>query len=217
MTREAASLQWPDSSADLIDADDWVSYKFRAADWYIDALRSFHADNGVNRLFGIEMALDGAFSQLNGAFDAAVFDLITAAEAAYPTVLQQSADHRRDIRRLKDKTFPQLTGAGFVSPDPALPNDLELALQSKAPQLGWLEEFRRARNRTTHKTTLPRHFDAVIVDGFGGEGNGALATSAASKIDVGQPVDAVPFLELTRNQIKQLTDQLRRVQRALPA
>lgn len=215
MTSETAVPRWPSDPADLINPDDdWVGYKFRAADWYVDALRSLHDDNGVNRLFGVEMALDGAFSQLNGAFDAAVFELITAAEDAYPSALERSEEHRRDAQRLQQRTLPQLAIAGFLSPEPQLPTDLAAALSQASP-LGWLQEFRRARNTTMHNKTLPRHTELHIDDRPGEAG--LITAQAASKIEIGlRPVHAIQYLESSRNQIKGLTDRIRRVQKSLP-
>jgi len=59
----------------------WVDYKLRSAAWYIDTLERLGGEVGLDRLTGVEMALDGALTALCGAVDAAERILIwTVAE-----------------------------------------------------------------------------------------------------------------------------------------
>lgn len=154
----------------------WARFKLQAAAWYVELLDELGSRYGFARLVGIEMAMDGALSALSSAFDAAVAGLIVASEERLEVRAKdfsepaptRTAPHRYDWsvarKYLCNPTVPG-NRPSVVALSKAVVTDVDAALASDGQSgVGWLEELRRLRNRTTHQDTLARHI-AVNVGG----------------------------------------------------
>ena len=213
MPEDAVSVNWPigpEYAAWVSEENDtaraWTMYKLRTAKWHVDLLRDLGTRHGFSRLVGIEMALDGAVTALSSAFDAAVAGLIAAAEerlkvqaadAGAPT--PTPTDPWRYTWRLARR---YLHNGDVVGQEPAtlrlsqaVINDVDVALQTE-PTVGWLEVFRRLRNRSTHQNTLARHIDMRI----GGADEG---TDWQLSIE-GQGRHPVEYLQETHERVRRL-------------
>ncbi len=153
--------------SETLDSRAWATYKLAAADWYINTLRRLIEQAGFDRYLGVEMALDGAFTSINGAFDAAVRGLIQTADAYF---LQNSPGAKPTPAHLMDvgvfsKRMGALQSHGF---DASAINEAVQAAVERGPDpdapTGWMEQFRRIRNLPMHQNTAARHYD-VIADG----------------------------------------------------
>lgn len=173
-TPENVPVSWPLGplyyelpGADGSDARSWVNYKLSAAHWYIRTLQQLIDEAGFERYVGVEMALDGALSSLNGAFDAAVGGLIRAAEMY---LLKDEIDpvftrpHEfKDwvfVKRMAELDSQKLDidVAGVAA---KVASALEIGPDRDNPT-GWLQQFRRLRNTPMHQTTAPRHIEVVV-------------------------------------------------------
>lgn len=186
----------------------WTRYKLRSATWFIDVLEQIGSDHDFERLVGVEMALDGAITSLSSSFDAAVAGLIVACEHR---LVAQARAHgipppepsdpwtyhwKAAVGHLLDK---RVTGgvSGTVAACAGLSRNVEAAL-ANGPQIGWLETFRRLRNRATHQDTLARHIDVHV---------GGTQDRTAWQLTVsGQGVDPVAYLRGIHGRLQSLTD-----------
>lgn len=146
-------FSWP-TNIERTNPDDWPDFKLRCADWYINALTALEQKYGeLDRLVGVEMALDGALSSLVGAFDSAVRKAHEAARrVGLATVPART--HKWNEETLA-KIIAEAQARGLVSPG----NDLcgiEAALGPDTSP-GWLTDLKRARNRSMHMTSLQRN------------------------------------------------------------
>jgi hypothetical protein len=149
----------PESASAVLAPDDsWVDLKLRAARWYLDVLQHLESAVGLDRHAGVEMALDGCLSNLTGAVDAALARLIVTLERRLSTPPLQ--EHQYDLAKA-DKLVAQLVTQGGAAPSVGALRNARAGEKAAVP-IGWLAQARRLRNRTTHHTTLARHFDAVI-------------------------------------------------------
>lgn len=102
------------------------------------------------------MALDGAFTSINGAFDAAIRGLIQSADAY---LLQNRPEAARTPPHLMNvsvfgERMTKLQAYGFDAADlnDAVRSATDRGDDQKNPS-GWLEQFRRVRNLPMHENT----------------------------------------------------------------
>lgn len=183
------------------DARSWVNYKLTAARWYTATLADLIERAGFKRYVGVEMALDGALSSLNGAYDAARAGLAYAAErylkkdderpiftpphkmeSMFDCLMQQIAEQQLEI-----------DVAGTVA---AMSAALEVGPDSTRP-IGWLIQLKRLRNIPMHQDTAPRHIDVVI-------GSDAVTTLSVA----GHGQDPVKYLEDVTAKMVDLTSPI---------
>lgn len=137
----------------------WVSLKLGTAEWYLDTLRALdRAVGDLDRLMGVEMAMDGVLGGISSAFDATTAALIEVMEHPLPTP-SKTPEHRYSWERCKAVA----SSAGLPLSCEAVV-DASLNGQSDTVPTGWLATVRRLRNRSTHRTTLNRHFVRGIVE-----------------------------------------------------
>lgn len=139
-------------------ADSWVDFKLRSARWYLGVLRDIDATTGdLDRLVGVEMALDGCISGMSSAFDASVARLIEAAEV-HPTA--SAAPRHKATKPYQygwDKTKTVFKQLGLPL---ACAGDVDAALVGEKDDqpAGWLAQLRRIRNQATHRSTINRNY-----------------------------------------------------------
>jgi hypothetical protein len=180
---------------EALSLDAWVDLKLRAARWYLGVLTVFGADeaDALDRLAGVEMALDGCLANLSGAVDAALARLIQALEEL--AGLQPSPAYEYGVVLAR-----KIAGGRLVS---SL-DELETAVSTdRGEAIGWLVQLRRVRNRSTHQATVSRHFSR---GGGGGE--------AAPPVTIAVPgigsVHPVRWLEVCSAKTHTLTQGLLR-------
>ena len=163
--------RWPDGPTyqEWVSAEGWrgwVLFKLKSADWYVDRLEDVGQRLGFDRHVGVEMAMDGALSAINGAFDAAVAAVIEAtqkfedqaARDGGPTAPTAIPEHKFSWRGARGKLA---VAAGIGVDTRPLVKAIDEALGDEPP-LGWLQQMRRLRNATVHHSTLARHIDVLV-------------------------------------------------------
>ena len=200
---DAIDAKWPAGPlfydlprSELLDARAWTTYKLTAGDWYIDTLRRLIEAVGFDRYVGIEMALDGAFTSINGAFDASIRGLIQTADSYFlqdmPAV-ERTPPHQMNADVFAKRT-EQLEAHGFETA--AIRSDVQAALERDSAKnpVGWLERFRRIRNLPTHQNTAARHYDV------------SNSSAASVGLSVGDELrDPVQYLMEVREDVADLT------------
>jgi len=129
----------------------WARYKLTAADWYLDTLRQVASLSGrLDRVLGVEMAVDGVVQSLCATFDAAVYALTSAVESAV-----NIPDDRRTPVHLAN--WSKLAAeAKFLDIDLASSLSVSDALigeHSETPQ-GWLAQLQMLRHRSARQDLL---------------------------------------------------------------
>ena len=144
-----------------------VAFKLDSAVWYIERLEEIGDEFGFDRLFGVEMALDGALTALCGAVDAAERALLRAVAQGdgWRPVSRDGRPPRRDLTRCD----------GLVG---SAGRELEASHKEGA----WLRTLRDLRNRAVHESTLARHVSVFI------SAEGQLTTVGLSVSGQSQPV-----------------------------
>lgn len=163
--------RWPDGPTyqEWVSAEGWrgwVLFKLKSADWYLDRLDDVGQRLGFDRHVGVEMAMDGALSAINGAFDATVAAVIEAAQEfdkqaardGGPAAPMPIPEHKFGWKGASKK----LAVAASIGVDTRpLVQAIDEALEDEPP-LGWLQQMRRLRNATVHHSTLARHIDVQV-------------------------------------------------------
>ncbi len=210
MAIEAVSIDWPVvNCVEWINNPgqfEWVAFKLKSAEFYTNALHLLGQGHGFDRLAGVEMALDAALAALSGAFDAAVAELTESIE------LHCSQDdvtlpwtpiprHEYGWRSCNSQILPHFVRHPLIGTRVKdLRATVEQALR-RQPDKGWLTELRDLRNRSTHHTTLSRHYDARV----GGTNPG---TDCCIILSNDTSVHPVTYLRHTREQLLALTAQI---------
>ncbi len=159
-------VRWPDGPrfegrAKTKKSHRWVTYKLDAADWYLSTLRRLADDRGdLDRLVGVEMAIDGAIQALCSAFEAAVYVLTFA--------LEKAADTPKDRRTpARHTTWTHLAAEATMLNFPlASASRVTSALageHSDSPQ-GWLAQLLILRHQLARHDLLARHWSVGRTD-----------------------------------------------------
>jgi len=151
------SLEWPIGPHYLRwvegkGADAWARYKLRAADWYLEALRTIERDVGhLDRYVGVEMAIDGVLASLCAGIDVAGFALLEEVERLVdpgPTARSTAPDRWLGAIGLA-------RGAG-VELDSAGPLGKALGVVGGEEPNGWLTQLRELHMVSLRRNLLVR-------------------------------------------------------------
>jgi hypothetical protein len=180
----------------------WVVYKITAARWYTATLKNLVDRAGFQRYVGVEMALDGALTSLNGAFDAAVAGLVGASERYLrkddeelkltPPFRINDALFMKRMRELHEQNLDFDVAGAAASVAAAL----RVGPDRNAPE-GWLQQFRRLRNVPVHQDSAPRNIDVFV-------GSDAVTTISVA----GHGRDPVEYLEDVTEKLSALTSPI---------
>lgn len=210
MAEKSVSIDWP--VADYVHwiknpgQFEWTAFKLRSAEFYIDTLAVIGERHGFDRLAGVEMALDAGLAALSGAFDASIAELIESIElhcsqggAVLPWL--PVPQHEYGWNACNTTILPHFTGHAVIGNQiKSLRARLKPALRRR-PDKGWLTELRDLRNRSTHHTTLSRHYAARV----GGTNPG---TDCRIILSDGSAVHPVDYLRGAREHLLDLTAQV---------
>lgn len=192
-----AGPQWSTLMEGSTDAVSWSRFRIWAADWYIDTLEQLINQFGdVDRYVGVELAIDGALSNLYSAFEATTSVLIDSVEShlVVPKA-ERIPDHRRGWPAFKKllKTHDLADAAELA--DLIAKVDAAMEVDEDHNPIGWLAKVRQLRNHPAHHGTLARtwaHPD---------DGGGATITGAD---------DVVTVLKAAADGLSSITEQLLR-------
>jgi hypothetical protein len=207
--------QWPIGPeytewVNATEARAWVLYKLKSADWYINTLDTIGTPVGFARLVGVEMAFDGALTALSGAFDAAVGGIFEAVNVHSKSISDPPSTvepHNYNWENLKGP-IRKLNEASLLGFDVTkLFSEVDSAL-SKNPPLGWLESFRRVRNVTVHRNTLPRHNELTADGEINWQIEVGRQTKGGDVVERGTPVSPVKYLRDHRALIGNLVESV---------
>lgn len=196
---DAIEVRWP--VGPIVVADGrvgpraWVEYKLASASWYINTLEALGEEFDFGRLFGVEMALDGALAALCGAVDAAERPVVLAGWAMHGRPKgRKSYPHSSDFMHLQN--YPDPLGSvsrGVVA--------AERKTQTEAGAIGWVAALRELRNQATHQDTLTR----FIHDTSGVE---SLAATGLSLPGTDTRIDPIAYLRDCERGVRDLVEQL---------
>lgn len=187
---------------------EWVAFKVKSAEFHICTLEKVADSAGsFDRWVGVEMALDAALAAMSGAFDAAVAEVFEAAQWVYslggtdlPFKRTLAKDYR--VSYLVERPMAHLVDDPEITYDiSGLLSEIEVALKRTAP-IGWLEELRRLRNRSTHHASLPRYIEARVGGTDAGTTYGL--TVGGSGDAAGRPENPVIYLRATQVKLDHL-------------
>lgn len=133
----------------------WVAVKLHTAQWYLDTLGELKSSTAdLDRFLGVEMALDGYLSAVSSMFDAAVAALIQVLGEGSANPINPHDYNWSNCKKAARKASVVLQFQTFVED--------ALKVDANTNPMGWLAELRRLRNRSTHMSTLSRHFNRGI-------------------------------------------------------
>lgn len=129
----------------------WARYKFASADWYLKTLSEIAAkDDNLERVLGVEMAVDGVLQSLSAAYDAAIYALTRAIERA----VNVPKDRRTSVHLA---SWPKIAAeAKFFAIDLASSLSVSDALigeHSESPE-GWLAQLLLLRRHSVLQDVL---------------------------------------------------------------
>ena len=133
----------------------WARYKLGSADWYLSTLESIAATvPKLDRLVGVEMAIDGTIQSLCATFDAAVYALTSALEAGANLPREKWTPAHlatwSNLTELAGRHGLDLESASAVNA--ALIGD-----RTESPD-GWLAQLFLLRHRSAQHDLLIRHW-----------------------------------------------------------
>lgn len=170
----------------------WPYYKLGTADWYLSTLREIDANvKKLDRLVGVEMAIDGAVQALGATFDAAVYALISSLEggANLPNE-QRIPEQLANWTALIDQA--EAFGVNLRSAP-----DVFIALAEDDPNspTGWLAQLLLLRQRCSRHDPLIRHW--VV---------GSEAPIICIDVPGGEPRPPIEYLSGVRDLVEQLLE-----------
>lgn len=177
----------------------WTVFKLAAAEWYLKTLEALFSEIGdLDRYFGVELALDGFLAAVSSSFDASVARLIDALETSYPDA-KKTAPHRYSWSRCKSLSVAE----SFALQGEA---DVDAALAGEADDVpsGWLAVARRLRNRSTHHSTLSRHFSQSFTDVIGSGLSTSDSTPTMLSLPGGRAEDPIRWCQQTLDESREL-------------
>jgi hypothetical protein len=168
----------------------WPLYKLGTADWYLSTLREISASvKKLDRLLGVEMAIDGALQALCSAFEAALYTLASALEldSRLPGT-DRAAEIVSTWRLLSEQ-------ANEIGVDLVAAGALLDALEANDPEAptGWLAQLFLLRQRSTQHDLLIRHW--VV---------GREAPVVCIDVPAIGPVPPLEYLEESRDRLEML-------------
>jgi hypothetical protein len=132
-------------------AKTWARYKFSSADWYLNTLRDLFVDDGkLQRVLGVEMAVDGVIQALTATFDAAIYALTNTVERA----AKISKDRRTPVHLASwSKLTAEAQYFGFDLASSLSVSHALIGEHSEDPE-GWLAQLLVLRRRATCQDLL---------------------------------------------------------------
>jgi hypothetical protein len=172
----------------------WARYKLGTADWYLSTLQEIENNAGkLDRLLGVEMAIDGTIQALCATFDAVVFAFLSTVESGLhlPSV-ERTPAHLADWTSLLNRAA---TCEFELLAEPLLAEALSMD-DPEAPK-GWLAQLQLLGERSSQHDVLIRHMPV----------GGAASIVCIDVPGVG-PQSPLPYLTGIRDRAHELVDAL---------